>query len=286
MAYSIAPLTNIRIAQLHLVFERAFSDYEIPMHMTKEQFQVRFEDKLRIEYEWSPGVWQGDELVGFIYTATGNYHGIPTAYNGGTGIIPSHRGQGLLASMYDWLREQAPNMGVKQFVLEVISTNDRAKKAYENVGFKAHDLLHCFRLSQLPEEYTRPLPGLTIKTPEEPNWKAYRTLSAAKATFQDTWDRLPLNPREKVLEAWLDGKLQGTAVFQPHIGRISALAVGPDSRGKGVGSALIHSMVHQSAQPHLTVINVRDQDRDLLGFLHQLRFKNEIDQYEMVLPLR
>ena len=255
------------------------------MNMTQEQFDQKFWDKLGLNEAFSPVVATQQRLVGFIFSALDQYQSKATAYNGGTGVIPDHRGQNLVQGMYDQLTPKLREAGYQQCVLEVLTHNARAITAYTRSGFSQGNLLRCYRLERLPNHAARRPSALSLAQTPTPNWDQYAAWSQAEASFQDQWSRLPLNPHEQVWEAHWEEQKAGVIVFQPHLGRISALAVAPEFRERGIGTYLIHQVVSLSAQPHLTVINVREADASLHGFFTGLNFQNQINQYEMTLPL-
>ncbi|UQU65342.1 GNAT family N-acetyltransferase [Couchioplanes caeruleus] len=51
-------------------------------------------------------------------------------------ITPSHRGQGVLASLVDAVAEWSLTVGRRELMLEVVVGNDRAVRAYERLGFE------------------------------------------------------------------------------------------------------------------------------------------------------
>jgi ribosomal protein S18 acetylase RimI-like enzyme len=97
-------------------FNEAFSDYAVRFSMTA--LQLREID--------------GDRLVGF----TLNGFDGETAYDSGTGVIPSHRRQGLASGMMEYILPVLCDAGARQYLLEVIESNSRAIALYESLGFK------------------------------------------------------------------------------------------------------------------------------------------------------
>ncbi|MEL6537839.1 MAG: GNAT family N-acetyltransferase [Bacteroidota bacterium] len=271
--------------KLHPAFLSAFSDYSLNILMSEEPFKVRFRDKLGLQEGYSPGVFQDDHLVAFIFSAVADYQGQLTAYNGGTGVDPDHRGKKLVDEMYALMLPKLQADGIEQCVLEVLTDNAKAIRAYQRVGFTQGDFLRCFKLQDLPTNFQNPVPDLKIILTQQPTWESYASWSDAHATFQDQWPRLEHNPHEEILEAYWQGEKAGVAVHQPHVGRISAIAVAPAYRGKRIGAALVAEMVKRAAQPNLTFINIREQSEGMRGFLTRLNFANQVNQYEMRLSV-
>src|SRR5262245_60953077 len=115
---------------VHSAFVEAFSDYVVKLSPTREQLA---EMLTRRGYcaEASTGAFEGDRLVAFALNCIEN----TSAYNTGTGAIPSHRRRGLgrkvMESSYAWLRSR----GCTSYVLEVFQQNQAALALYCAGGF-------------------------------------------------------------------------------------------------------------------------------------------------------
>ncbi|MEM6830993.1 MAG: hypothetical protein AAF551_10805, partial [Bacteroidota bacterium] len=96
-------LTKNDFEQLHQAFCRAFSNSRVALNPGKKAFDYRMHKKLNINYDLSGGIFDGQELIGFILHASNIYEGIPTAFNGGTGVIPGFRSQKIGEELYEFL---------------------------------------------------------------------------------------------------------------------------------------------------------------------------------------
>lgn len=120
-----SPLAHISLETLTQVFNEAFSNYEVPIHMGAAQLRTHTRI-LGYSPEDSIGLFDGNSLVGFVLVARKG----TTAYDAGTGIIPSYQGNGYAHQLIDATLEHVKQRGVTSFFLEVIDTNERAKKTY------------------------------------------------------------------------------------------------------------------------------------------------------------
>lgn len=177
----IKTLNDYPIKNLTEVFNLAFSDYAIQITHTPESKKHRLL-RARVELDQSIGAFDDDgQLIAFMLSGIGQWHGQPNVYNAGTGVIPSHRGQRLVKKMYDYAIPLWKKEGYGQVSLEVLVGNDFAIKAYESVGMTIQNRLISYH-GQLPQE---PLSSEFHFTQKDTiNWKKYAPYHA----FYYSWD--------------------------------------------------------------------------------------------------
>ncbi|ELR72838.1 acetyltransferase, GNAT family protein [Fulvivirga imtechensis AK7] len=283
----IRSLKPVDLTEMYIAFLDAFSDYAIPFRLTKEQFVRKFVEKLRINFTLSAGAFAYDDtLAGFIFTTINYYDNKLTAYNGGTGVRPAYRGHKATAQMYDFLIPMFKERKIKQCVLEVLTHNKRAINSYSAIGFQKTKYYRCFKLENKHFKVRPPVIPLEIFSVKLPNWDVYESFAEQKPSFLDS--SLMINDNlanETIIEAHHNGRCIGYAIYQPAFGRISQVGVSPEMRGKGVGANIIQYIFATCQQKHLTVINVEKNASVTQDFFLNLGFLNQIDQYEMILPL-
>lgn len=283
----IRSLQESDIPEMHRAFVRAFSDYPLSFNMDKEQFIRKFVQRLHINFELSGGAFANNRMVGFIFTATGNYHGMTTAYNGGTGVIPEFRGRQIASSIYQVLIEKFRNENIEQCVLEVLTDNKRALAVYEKSGFRITRFYRCFKCEAGDFNGSTANPLAAVIQQKNANWDLYHNFTSCERSFLDQFDRLPLDfDLEKILEVWFQGQCVGFSVYQPDIGRVSHFAVKEEERRKGMGTALFREMLKNCSTPFLTALNVDDDNIAARNFLQKIGFENKVNQYEMILKLQ
>ena len=96
-------LTDSDAESLYDTFRAAFSSNFVKLQPSEVEFYYRLNDKIRMEFDISGGSFDGDEMVGFILHTSNIYQGIPTAYNGGTGVLPGFRNQKVAEDIYEFL---------------------------------------------------------------------------------------------------------------------------------------------------------------------------------------
>jgi len=275
------------LTDMYLAFLAAFSDYPISFQLTKNQFVRKFVKKLNIDFELSIGAFhQNDTLAGFIFTSVSEYQNKLTAYNGGTGVRPKYRGNKLTYHLYDYLLPKLKERAIEQCVLEVLVDNERAIKAYNNIGFKKVSLLKCFKATDRSLREATPSIDHEIVSVYSPNWETYKFYSDRNASFLDTNTLVDKNlDLEQISEVHVENECVGFIIFQPSTGRIGQFALSGPYRSKGLGLSLLNHVYHNSEQKSLTVLNVNEEAKEIIGFLEYIGFENQINQYEMVLDV-
>ncbi|MEQ9402005.1 MAG: GNAT family N-acetyltransferase [Cyclobacteriaceae bacterium] len=260
---------------LHQAFCLAFSNYKVKMNPTEAEFDLRIHKKLNIDYGLSGATFDGDEMVAFILHTSNIYEGIPTAFNGGTGVIPGFRNQKTGEELYEFLLPRIIEKSIARILLEVIDTNDRAIRLYEKMGFCFRRNFLCYKLEK-PEKLTN-----RDFTTEGSLTNINESFADFEPSFADSKLQLLLG-NEKVLVTKKDDKINGYIVFQPASGRISQIAVSRLSREEGLGKMLVSGAMKYSDKP-LTVMNVPDDEIGFQRFLTSCGFENQVNQFEMEL---
>ena len=276
-------LEQLPFSVLHQGFLSAFSDYSVKMEMSEIELSARLQ---RIAYRplLSAGALDDKTFCSFIFTGIGNFNGLKTAYNGGTGVIPSYRGQQLGIKTYEYLFERFSQHSIKQCLLEVITDNHKAVQLYKKLGFQTSRLFKCYSLGQklLPTAAAIPL---QINQAELIDWEKYLPFCTTQASWQNTFSAIQRDmTQETILEAYSKTTLIGFISFNDRNGKISQIGVSPAYRRAKVGSNLILA-AQRLSQKTPAILNVDEADQISCSFFKKLGFNNPIDQYEMVLDL-
>ncbi len=133
---NIRLLSEVDFEQLYKTFKLSFNNNEVRFQPSLEEFNHRLHKKLLINRSISAATFDGKEMVGFIMHTSNLYEGIPTAYNGGTGVLPGFRNQQTAEHMYDFLLPKIQSLFLARVILEVVETNRKAISLYEKMGFR------------------------------------------------------------------------------------------------------------------------------------------------------
>jgi len=272
-------------SQMYRTFIDAFSKYSVKMDISKEMFRERIEEKVNISYDHSVGVFHGEKLISFIFNSISEYEGIKTAYNGGTGVLMEYWGQEFTKKMYDFVLPLLRRENVKRCVLEVITTNSSALRAYQKTGFVKNKNYKCFKLKK-PLDLKNNIPHLKIKRTYPDNLSRYDLIASTSPSMMDSSNMLVHNLKnETCLNALIAGEFVGFIIFQDKTGRISQFGVKNGFRRKGIGRMLMVKAYELSRNKSLTVLNIEKSEKAIISFLTKNSFANEIDQYEMEMVL-
>lgn len=252
-------------------FNEAFSDYVVPFSMTATQLQsicIRRGVVLAL----SIGAFDGDRLVGF----TLNGFDGQTAYDSGTGVVPSHRREGVAREMMERIMPPLRDAGAQRYVLEVIESNPRAVALYESLGFTITRPLTCWKYesSEANDAEIRPIDLDQVENfrDVEPTWQN-----------SDAAIRRARDPRV-ILGAFDGDLLTGYAVVFPQTHDLAQLAVRRTHRRRGIGSALL-ARAAAEAEGNIRILNVDARDAGIDAFLRARGAEQFVRQREMERPL-
>lgn len=280
-------LTEHDMPALHQTFLQAFADYLVPIQLNEEQFNTKLRRE-GIEPGFCVAAYDGDKMVGFIMTGLGEWQGKPTAYNGGTGVLPAYRNQKLTRRLYNFLVQKLRQSGVEQCLLEVIQENTAALKSYEGVGMSVTRSLDCFRSPKQELLLEAPAPeGVSIAKAVKPCWDVYQEWWDMRPTWQNSIDAIKRSKSDAVILEAHDAEqvLCGYIIFYPLNGAIAQFAVHRSYRRAGVGTALLREATKLTESLNLMLINIDTAAPDFINYLKRCHFKRVLGQYEMLMPI-
>ena len=281
MADGIQKFSREFLRPLYTSFREAWADQEPGLSLSFDLFVQRLTDKLNIIDDVSLVSIRDGAIQGFVLHTLNTYHGKRTAYNGGTGVIPEARGNGLTKKLYETLLPDLKSHKVDQVILEAVKKNKRAIHVYEDIGFDIVQGFKCY--AKRGYFFSDQQYDIRIKKKIDP---IYDTFWDIEPCFLDQSEQLKHNlHNEVILEAHQGEEITGFIIFQPRLGRISQIGVNPTYRGQGIGNFLVSEAFQRSATTHMTIMNVPEANISFNTFLKHIGFINEIDQYEMQLTL-
>lgn len=121
----------------------SFENYFVTMPTDKNYYRARWKAS-KVDFNLSYGMFDGEQLVGFIIHSIADRPGQLTAYNSGTGVIPAYRGNGIVQSMYKYALQDLRQNNIKKSTLEVITKNEKAIQTYKKVGFQKTKTYKCY----------------------------------------------------------------------------------------------------------------------------------------------
>jgi len=270
---------------LYHAFLTAFSDYQVNMNVSAD----RFRDRLRrdgVQLALSVGAFAGEEMVGFCMNGYGRWQERPTAYDSGTGIVPGYRGRGLGKRLFEYMLPQLKLGGIEQYLLEVINTNAPALNLYHNLGFIETRTFAV--LIQTERVNRRPVVNeIELHDLEMPDWRLFQSFWDGQPSWQNSIDSIERTKiANRFVGAYSKNECIGYAVVSTTTGNIMQLAVSPEYRRKGVGSALLDSLQERlTPGEQLRVTNIDCELTDTLAFFEACAFSEVLQQLEMIRDL-
>lgn len=269
-------LANVELDDLLAVFNLSFSDYIVPFHLTKEILASKIVAE-KLDMNISVGAFEEGKLVSFILQSEKLENGQKIIYNGGTGVIPGSRGQGLVRKMYDFIIPALKERGADVLLLEVIEGNAAAIRAYENLGFSVVRKLLCFKgnINSGAENTT-----VAIKEMKDFQWEDLLSFWDIEPSWQGSVYVLnPMPENYQALGAYSDENLVGYIIYNPGARRVLQIAVHKDYRKQGIGSGLFKAIA--DGQP-IVINNVDDTSKETDAFLDKkIGLQNWLSQFEM-----
>jgi len=267
--------------RLYEAFIDAFSDYVISFALTETQFKNHV-NLNAVDFNRTVGCFDRDKLVGFSLSGVGSWEGKSTVYDAGTGVIPSHRRRGLSNGMFEMMLPRFGSDGVKQFLLEVATTNAAAINLYKKLDFEIRRELALLQCDQPVDN--KPLGHLEIREIDEPYWAHLTTFWDGRPSWQNSVDAIGRSrPLKKILGAFVDDRCVGYIVFSARFGRVAQIAVDRAYRRHGVGTALVLAMQTEMADGFsMQVINIDKSLGAAMDFFKSLGFYERLSQHEML----
>lgn len=97
MGIIIHSLESVSFKDLYAAFSSAFKDYDFSLNADELR---RMLDRRGYNPQLSFGVFFEGRLISFVFNGTGMYNNILTAYDTGTGTVPSFRGLHLTQKIF------------------------------------------------------------------------------------------------------------------------------------------------------------------------------------------
>src|SRR5215213_8638676 len=177
-------LSTADFAALHECFLAAFSDYEVDMQMSPEQFAQRLA-RDGVSLEMSGAAFDDERMIGFYINGIGSWQKKITAYDAGTGVVPSYRGKGVGKELFAFLIPHLKEAGVEQYLLEVLSSNVPAVSLYRKLAFVETRMLAVFRRNEQTDS-RGDRADLSFRRITQPDWPLYQSFWDAQPSWQNS----------------------------------------------------------------------------------------------------
>ncbi|MDH0659404.1 GNAT family N-acetyltransferase [Empedobacter sp. GD03865] len=269
----IHSLNHVDLEELSALYNLSYQNYYVSINLSTEQFQgkLKMED---INLDYSVGASIDGKLVGFLLYGIRNYNDVKTAYIGGTGVCPEHRGKKITQQMLDFSFPKLKEQQVKNIFLEVNIKNDFAINAYEACGFEKTRTLNSYK--GIPILVVNPLheiiefSDLDLITSEnfwdiKPTWK--NDIQSVKNIIEDC----------QINGIYEDGILVAYKIINKNNTRIYQFGVHHDYRNRYLASILFSDLKNKE----IKMINVDEREISTNDFIQSMGLELYDKQYEM-----
>ena len=271
----VKSLTTCTFDEIMDVFLKSFESYFVPMPTDPEYYRTRWQ-AAKVDYRLSYGMFDGNKLVGFILHGVDFRYGKKMAYNAGTGVLPDYRGQKIVNSIYQFALDDLRKNGIEKSVLEVITNNNFAIKAYQSVGFTIDRTLKCYKgkLRLQPVQNFKVIEGNFAKllNKDLPDQSVY--------SWDNDFDSIK-NGDYRYFEVHSPAGRESYFIINRALNYIAQFDLLTDDTS--AWSRLFAGI--QSITKRIKIYNIDDRLLDKIKVLEMLRLENVIDQYEMSLNL-
>ncbi|WP_308601583.1 GNAT family N-acetyltransferase [uncultured Dysgonomonas sp.] len=278
----VKSLKDIHFDVIYEAFDQAFANYEVQINKVQLQTMLK---RRGFDPELSFAAFDGDKIVAFTLNGIGDFKGIRTAYDTGTGTLKEYRGQGLATQVFEYSMPFLREAGIKQYLLEVLQHNTKAVSVYRNLGFA---VTREFYYSMQTNEHISNL----IK--ESDTLYSVKRISIDQLdSFTEFWDFTPSwqNSFESIQRAiddficlgvFVDGRILGYCVFEPISGDLTQIAVDKKYRRQGIASLLLKEILNLNKNSILKIVNTDVSCHSITDFIKAKNIEVKGKQFEMI----
>jgi GNAT superfamily N-acetyltransferase len=133
-------MSVLSFQQMLELWNKGFEGYAMDMTMTMDKVIGRFGQE-GLSPEVSVVAFDGEKPVGFVLNAIRTVQDKVVAWNGGTGVHPDYRRQGVGRQLMEATLDVYREHGVQLATLEALKDNERAIALYQQLGYKVVDEL-------------------------------------------------------------------------------------------------------------------------------------------------
>jgi ribosomal protein S18 acetylase RimI-like enzyme len=260
----IRNLAGVSFETLTAAFNDAFSDYDIPANYPAEYLR-QLVTRRGFRPDLAAGAFDGERLVGFVFNCLDGEE----AYNSGTGVVISHRRQGIARQL---MKRSIETLPARRYWLEVIETNHRGHALYRELGFEEPRRLQSWRFAA-----TKNQKPTTLRELANVHLRDYESFFDMRPSWQNS-----IRAIERAAEPYVAiGDERAIVVVFPSNGDVPLLAVSRDARREGLGHSLLDLAARRAAKP-LRIMNIEDEADGINAFLEHVGATHLVRQIEMV----
>ena len=274
-------VSTVNFEMFTAAFNRAYSDYFMPIVMTVRAFRDLVE-RDDLDLSASVAALEQTDIVGTGLLGIRE----KTGWIGGMGVVPERRRRGIGRKMMQYLLDRAQDRSLTQVFLEVIEANRGAHALYQQIGFQ--DIRHLLVLDRNPKTMPASVLGYVLEE------RAGTSLLAHFAEFHDIpncWQRaydslVGLGSRIEGYALLKDDRLVGYALgwANKHEIRLVDIASSPDNDRHAASMAILSFLHRRYPNAYSSSYNIAEDDPALSAYL-ELGYTIDLRQIEMRIDL-
>lgn len=281
----IRSLGNTDFETIFNAFSKAFADYDIQLNPDQLRTMLK---RRGFNPDLSFAAFEGEEIAAFTLNGTGNYNGKKTAYDTGTGTLKQYRGQGLAKKIFEYSVPFLKKENISHYLLEVLQHNTKAVSLYRKINFKITREFNYFiwKNEEFKNNTKNASTPFKIKSIDIEEYNTFSDFWDFRPSWQNSFESIQ-RAREDfvVLGAFIEKKLIGYCVFEPHSGDITQIAVDKAQRRKGVGSLLLLEAGRLNKCSTTKMVNAATTCSSMVDFLKAKNIEVTGKQFEMIKEL-
>lgn len=281
----IKSLGNTSFGELFEAFQQAFADYELQLNKDEHLAMLK---RRGFDPALSFAAFDEDNIVSFTCNGIGNFYGVSTAYDTGTGTLKAYRGQGLATQVFEHSIPYLKEAGINEYLLEVLQHNTGAVSVYSKLGFDVTREFYYFRTeSNQINRKIKPIDfPYTLRSIDINEHNEIATFWDFKPSWQNSIESINRSPEGFVsLGVFSNDKLIGYGVFEPASGDVTQLAVDKQYRRKGIGSLLFQKMIETNVIDSIKIVNTDIACDSITAFFKAKNIEPTGKQFEMIKKL-
>ncbi|MCF4098975.1 GNAT family N-acetyltransferase [Maritalea mediterranea] len=273
MPIEIRDTQNIDRQALHAAMLDAFSDYDIPLQPTLDQFNAMLAQR-QFDPALSSVAMDGDQVLAFWLIGTDDHR----AHLIASGTRIAHRGKGLAKKIAARAEAEIIKAGYKLIQFECLTSNQRALDLYLKQGHEIEREFDCFsmEIGDWAES------DCHIK---QVDWDIVAPHTDKLRDVMPSWQNedfaIAAAPEAICLAAYQETQLVGYIATAPS-DAVYQLAVAPTCRHQHIGQTLIKRAAHLIGKPTMAFINIDKAAEETIGFLTHLGARKTVSQYELI----
>ena len=282
----IKHLGNTSYDELFGAFQQAFSDYELQLNKVELLAMLK---RRGFNPELSFAAFEGDKIVSFTCNGIGDFYGVPVAYDTGTGTLKDYRGKGLATQVFEYSIPYLKEVGIKEYLLEVLQHNTEAISVYRKLGFEVVCEFYYFKSEneQINHNEAKVLDfAYTIKPININEYDSIHHFWDFKPSWQNSLESIARRLEDFICwGVFIENKLVGYGVFEPMSGDITQIAIEKQFRRKGIGSLLFQKMLEYNKYDSIKIVNTEINCSSINSFLKSKNIEPTGKQFEMIKKL-